>query len=141
MNYQITQWCAHFITEHVKEGDLCIDATMGNGNDTLLLSRLCGEKGHVLLAVVLQRVNEFQLDVVAVLVGDGDECGAEIFAHESASFMQEMMLVILYPLRGQNASLRSVKKMGNQDPDAVKFKPELEKSKNPGTFTEKKPTI
>ena len=44
MNYQITQWCAHFITEHVKEGDLCIDATMGNGNDTLLLSRLCGEK-------------------------------------------------------------------------------------------------
>nr|WP_294664134.1 class I SAM-dependent methyltransferase [uncultured Blautia sp.] len=48
MNYQITQWCAHFITEHVKEGELCIDATMGNGNDTLLLSRLCGEKGHVL---------------------------------------------------------------------------------------------
>ena len=48
MNYQITQWCAHFITEHVKEGDLCIDATMGNGNDTLLLSHLCGEKGHVL---------------------------------------------------------------------------------------------
>ena len=48
MNYQITQWCAHFISEHVKEGDLCIDATMGNGNDTLLLFRLCGEKGHVL---------------------------------------------------------------------------------------------
>ena len=48
MNYQITQWCAHFITKHVKEGDLCIDATIGNGNDTLLLSRLCGEKGHVL---------------------------------------------------------------------------------------------
>ena len=46
MNYQITQWCAHFISEHVKEGDLCIDATMGNGNDTLLFSRLCGEKGH-----------------------------------------------------------------------------------------------
>lgn len=49
MNYQITQWCAHFITEHVKEGDLCIDATMGNGNDTLLLTRLCGKKGMSLL--------------------------------------------------------------------------------------------
>ena len=48
MNYQITQWCAHFITQHVKEGDLCIDATMGNGNDTLLLSHLCGNKGQVL---------------------------------------------------------------------------------------------
>lgn len=47
-NYPITAWCAQFIRQQVKEGDLCIDATMGNGNDTLLLSRLCGESGHVL---------------------------------------------------------------------------------------------
>ena len=47
-NYQITQWCARFIKEQVSPGDLCIDATMGNGNDTLLLSTLCGEKGRVL---------------------------------------------------------------------------------------------
>lgn len=47
-NYQITNWCAHFIREQVCEGDLCIDATMGNGNDTLLLSSLCGETGKVL---------------------------------------------------------------------------------------------
>lgn len=47
-NYQITNWCAHFIEDHVKEGDFCIDATMGNGNDTLLLSGLCGKKGRVL---------------------------------------------------------------------------------------------
>lgn len=47
-NYQITQWCARFIKEQVAPGDLCIDATMGNGNDTLLLSTLCGEKGRVL---------------------------------------------------------------------------------------------
>lgn len=46
-SYQITQWCAHFIREQVKPGDLCIDATMGNGNHTLLLSTLCGEQGHV----------------------------------------------------------------------------------------------
>ena len=32
----------------MKEGDLCIDATAGNGNDTLLLSQLCGESGKVL---------------------------------------------------------------------------------------------
>ena len=48
MNYQITEWCANLIRQHVKEGDLCIDATMGNGNDTLLLSQLCGNTGHVL---------------------------------------------------------------------------------------------
>ena len=27
---QITQWCARFIQEQIKPGDLCIDATMGN---------------------------------------------------------------------------------------------------------------
>lgn len=47
-SYQITQWCAHFIRDHVKPGDICIDATMGNGNDTLLLSELTGEMGKVL---------------------------------------------------------------------------------------------
>lgn len=47
-NIPVTQWCAHFIREQVQEGDLCIDATMGNGHDTLLLSRLCGESGRVL---------------------------------------------------------------------------------------------
>lgn len=47
-NYQITQWCSRFIEEQVKDGDICIDATMGNGNDTLLLSRLAGPDGQVL---------------------------------------------------------------------------------------------
>ena len=47
-NYQITEWCHHFIREHVKQGDLCIDATAGNGNDTLLLCRLVGEEGKVI---------------------------------------------------------------------------------------------
>ena len=44
---QITQWCARVITEQVQPGDICIDATMGNGNDTILLSSLCKETGHV----------------------------------------------------------------------------------------------
>ena len=35
-NYQITGWIHHFIEEHVQSGDICIDATMGNGNDTAL---------------------------------------------------------------------------------------------------------
>lgn len=47
-NIQVTEWCAHFISLQVQPGDLCIDATMGNGNDTLLLSRLCGPSGRVL---------------------------------------------------------------------------------------------
>ena len=47
-NYQITEWCHHFIREHVKEGDICIDATAGNGNDTQLLCELVGDAGKVL---------------------------------------------------------------------------------------------
>lgn len=46
--YQITEWCSHFIKDHVTPGDFCIDATMGNGHDTLLLSRLVGARGQVL---------------------------------------------------------------------------------------------
>ena len=46
--YQITEWCLRFIREHVKEGDICIDATAGNGNDTLVLCNLVGESGKVI---------------------------------------------------------------------------------------------
>ena len=47
-NYQITEWCHHFIKEHVTPGDFCIDATAGNGNDTEFLCRLVGDAGTVL---------------------------------------------------------------------------------------------
>ena len=37
----------HFILEHIKEGDTVVDFTMGNGNDTLFLSKAVGENGRV----------------------------------------------------------------------------------------------
>lgn len=46
--YQITEWCLRFIRDHVKEGDWCIDATAGNGNDTLVLCELVGDTGKVI---------------------------------------------------------------------------------------------
>ena len=36
-----------FIREQVHEGDFCIDATCGNGHDTLLLCELVGDSGLV----------------------------------------------------------------------------------------------
>ena len=36
-----------FISEHIKKGDFCIDATAGRGRDTLFLSKLVGEEGKV----------------------------------------------------------------------------------------------
>ena len=37
----------HFIMEHLREGDTAVDFTMGNGNDTLFLSKAVGESGRV----------------------------------------------------------------------------------------------
>lgn len=42
-NLQITAYMQHFIRQQVMPGDICIDATMGNGNDTALLSQLVGK--------------------------------------------------------------------------------------------------
>lgn len=57
-NYQITEWCHHFLREHVKEGDLCIDATAGNGNDTKVLCELVGESGKVLAFDIQEKAIE-----------------------------------------------------------------------------------
>lgn len=37
-----------FLTETIRPGDVCIDATAGRGRDTALLCRLAGESGRVL---------------------------------------------------------------------------------------------
>ena len=37
----------HFILQHLKEGEVAVDFTMGNGNDTLFLSKTVGEGGRV----------------------------------------------------------------------------------------------
>ena len=36
-----------FILTHLKEGDIAVDFTMGNGHDTAFLSKTVGESGHV----------------------------------------------------------------------------------------------
>ncbi len=37
----------HFILEHLREGEVAVDFTMGNGNDTLFLSNTVGSAGRV----------------------------------------------------------------------------------------------
>ena len=37
----------HFILEHLGEGEVAVDFTMGNGNDTLFLSKTVGKEGRV----------------------------------------------------------------------------------------------
>ncbi|MFQ7309016.1 MAG: class I SAM-dependent methyltransferase [Mediterraneibacter sp.] len=45
--YQITEYCHHFLRDYIREGDICVDATAGNGGDTEFLCRLAGENGKV----------------------------------------------------------------------------------------------
>lgn len=47
-NIQVTEYCRHFMTLQVKPGDVCIDATVGNGHDTEYLARLVGYEGKVI---------------------------------------------------------------------------------------------
>ena len=74
--YQITEWCHHFMKEHVQPGDFCIDATMGNGHDTTLLCQLVGETGQVLAFDIQKLAYENtlkRLQEAGVLRGDGQK--------------------------------------------------------------------
>ncbi len=44
---ELTELHKHFILQHLKEGEVAVDFTMGNGNDTLFLSTTVGESGRV----------------------------------------------------------------------------------------------
>src|SRR5690625_7389394 len=44
----ILNYAHHLLEESINKGELVIDATCGNGNDTVFLSELVGREGHVL---------------------------------------------------------------------------------------------
>ena len=46
-HFSALQIIHHVLELHVQNGDLCIDATAGRGRDTLFLSNLAGDAGHV----------------------------------------------------------------------------------------------
>ena len=46
-HFSALQIIQHVLELHVQKGDICIDATAGRGRDTLFLSGLVGESGHV----------------------------------------------------------------------------------------------
>ncbi len=43
----VTRWCHEILTLYLPEQGIYVDATMGNGHDTLFLCRLAKEQGHV----------------------------------------------------------------------------------------------
>lgn len=81
MNFQITEYCHHILEEYIKEGDICIDATAGNGGDTEFLCRKVGKTGKVYafdvqkMAIIntRERLEKVNLSTRAELILDGHE--------------------------------------------------------------------
>lgn len=73
------------LEEHIQPGDLCIDATAGRGKDTLFLSRLVGEHGHV-------TAFDIQEDAVnstcALLAAQGMDSRAEVYLDSHSNMAQ-----------------------------------------------------
>lgn len=55
---QITDWCHEIIRSQAAAGGFYIDATMGNGKDTLMLCTLAGKAGSVL--ALTSRIRRFK---------------------------------------------------------------------------------
>ena len=81
MNFQITEYCHHILEEYIEEGDICIDATAGNGGDTEFLCQKVGETGNVYafdvqemaIAHTRERLEKANLSARAKLIQDGHE--------------------------------------------------------------------
>ena len=90
---------AHFfLKERVRSGDLVVDATCGNGQDTLLLAELAGEAGRVLAFDIQEPAIERTRDR---LVAAGLEKRVELIlaGHEQMSgFLTEPAKVFVFNL-------------------------------------------
>ncbi len=88
--FQITEYCHHFLEEYISEGDCCIDATAGNGNDTEFLCQRAGKTGKVYAFDIQKeaiehtrsRLAEAGISDRAELILDGHEHMAEYVSGE-----------------------------------------------------------
>ncbi|PID18961.1 MULTISPECIES: tRNA (mnm(5)s(2)U34)-methyltransferase [unclassified Sporosarcina] len=56
--HRVLPMAKRMISERVQPGDTVVDATAGNGNDTLFLAELIGETGHVVAFDIQQQALE-----------------------------------------------------------------------------------
>ena len=88
----------HFILEHLKEGDVAADFTMGNGNDTLFLSKTVGESGKVYAFDIQPEALE---STRAHLIAEGAPENYELICashHLSADYIKEPLTAGMFNL-------------------------------------------
>lgn len=83
MRITITEWVHDVLKGHIKEGDCCIDATMGKGNDTLFLCRMAGKNGRVAAFDIQQTALDLTREKLEM-----NGCRAELFL-KSHELMEE----------------------------------------------------
>ena len=81
-SFQITEWCHELFLMQAVTGGTYIDATMGNGHDTLFLCELAGKEGQVLAFDIQKQALE---STRALLKSEGMEQKARLIldSHEN----------------------------------------------------------
>lgn len=85
----------HLLRQHLKTGDMVLDGTAGNGNDTLFLAQCVGNTGHVYafdiqevaLFHTAERLQQHSMRERVKLIHAGHERVAEFVPHSLAAAM------------------------------------------------------
>ena len=88
---RVLQYAQHLLMQSIEEGEIAVDGTAGNGHDTLFLSQLVGENGHVYafdvqqqaVDATLNRLSEHRVTNTTVIL-DGHEKVANYIQQEIA---------------------------------------------------------
>lgn len=83
---QITNWCHEIIRSQIPTGGVYVDATMGNGHDTLFFREMAGEHGKVVafdiqeaaLDATRKRLESHGFTDHVSLITDGSACSTNI---------------------------------------------------------------
>lgn len=79
---QVTYWCQEMIRFQVKKGGIYVDATMGNGNDTLLFAKMAEQRGKV-FAFDIQKAALEKTEKLLSLHGASDRVRLILDSHEN----------------------------------------------------------
>lgn len=117
------------ITSRLKPGGVAVDATAGNGNDTLLLARLVGSNGKVYSFDIQKQA----IENTAELIGRENLSGIVSLIHSGhenmKEFVREKVDIILFNLGYLPGGNRSVVTSAESTVKAVKYGLQLLKPK------------
>lgn len=94
--YQITEFCHQFLRDYIKEGDCCVDATCGNGNDTEFLCKMTGSGGKVYAFDIQEQAVRKTADRISA-AGYSERASIFQVSHEKmGEYVKERASVIMF---------------------------------------------